>query len=122
MTELARYYEAFNEEREFNLTTAALFAMACGLSFVYFRGLIGRSLAFLQFLGAAYFLYLGTIEYARKKRRLFGLLDSNEGLTPASREDVICIETIIQENRTSKPAALVAIGMLLLALVYLVAR
>jgi hypothetical protein len=122
MTELARYYEAITEEREFNLTTAAMFAMAGGLSFVYFRGLVGRSLAFLQFLGAAYFLYLGTIEYGRKRRQLFALLNSSEGPTTASREDVISIEAIIQENRMSKPAALIAIGMMLLALVYLVAR
>lgn len=122
MSELARYYEAINEEREFNLTTAAIFAMAGGLSFVSFRGLIGRLLAFLQFLGAAYFLYLGTIVYGRKQRQLFALLDSHECHTAGSREVVLSIETIVQENRTSKPAALIGIGMILLVLVYLVAR
>src|SRR5690606_24594906 len=100
MTQLVRYYDAINEERESNLTTAAVFAMAGGISLLTFRGLVGRSLAFLQFLGAAYFLYLGTIVYARKQRQLFALLATDDAQTAGSGEVANTIDAIIQENRT----------------------
>ena len=76
MSELSRYYDALNEEREWQFTVAASFGMFGGLTLVMYSGAIWIVLAVAQFAGCAYFLYLATFGYAKKQRDLFSLFDS----------------------------------------------